>query len=135
MVDWWQGTDKDALKILGDKGKIPKWPANIDKAIAAEDKAFDAFDKVRNELKKQLLAEQNAVDALKNALSQFQDQVEEDALGLDLKNKDDKKKIDQARKILSDKIQGIMDLKEDDFKNLKELDKHLMDIGNYEPGS
>jgi deoxyribodipyrimidine photolyase len=135
MADNWDGADKEAMKVLGEKAKMPKWPAAVDKAKAGEDKTFDEFDKVRQDLKKKLVAEQDAVEKLKDALSQFQDEIEGNNFGLDPKNKDDKKKIDSARRILSGKIEEYMDTRDDDFKNLKELDKHLVNIADYKPSS
>ncbi len=135
MADNWDGADKEAMKVLGEKAKLPKWPTAIDKAKAGEDKTFDEFDKTRQDLKKKLVAEQDSVEKLKDALSQFQDEIEGNNFGLDAKNKDDKKKIDDARKILSGKLKEYMDTRDDDFKNLKELDKHLVNIADYSPSS
>jgi hypothetical protein len=135
MAENWNGADKEAMKVLGEKAKLPKWPSTIDKAKTGEDKTYAEFDKVRQELKKKLVTEQDAVEKLKDALSQFQDEVEGANFGLDPKNKDDKKKIDAARKILSGKLQQYMDVRDDDFKHLKELDKHLVNISDYQPSS
>jgi hypothetical protein len=131
----WDKAVKDATKVLGDKGKIPKWSTKIDKAGASEDKAYDSFDKVRQELKTKLVADQDACGALKDAFSQFQDEIVESNLGLNPKDKDEKKKIDDARAVLSGKLQQWMDTEDDNFKNLKELDKHLMSLINYAKSS
>jgi mannose-6-phosphate isomerase class I len=131
----WDKAVAAATKILGDKAKIPKLGSAIPKAVAAEDKAFDAFDKVRQDLKAKVLGEQNALQALKDAIVQFQDEIDEDDLGLDPKNKDDAKKIDSARKILSGALQEKIDQKNDNIKDFRELDKHLMNIVNYKPGA
>lgn len=131
MADSWEAASKSALKILGDKGKIPKYSAAVPKAAAAEAKAFDDFKKSREELKSNLLALQNADEARKNAVSQFQDTIDEEDFGLDRKNKDEAKKIAEAQKILSGWLQEQIDVGEENVKNLKELDKHLMSLSNY----
>jgi fumarylacetoacetate (FAA) hydrolase family protein len=127
----WDAAVKAAEKILGDKAKIPKWPATIDKAMSTDDKSFGEFSKVRDELKQKLLATQNTREALKNATSQFQDEIEESNLGLNPKDKADAKKIADGRKPLMDVLQDAMDTCNTDSKNLKELDKHLMSLMNY----
>ena len=76
MADSWEAASKSASKILGDKGKIPKYSAAVPKAAAAEGKAFDDFKKSREDLKSKLLALQNADEAHKNAISQFQDTID-----------------------------------------------------------
>jgi len=131
MADSWDAVSKSALKILGDKGKVPKYSAAVPKAAAAEGKAFDDFKKIRDDLKSKLLALQNADEAHKNAISQFQDTIDEDDFGLDRKNKDDAKKIAEAQKILSKWLQDQIDVSEQNVRNLKELDKHLMSLSNY----
>lgn len=135
MADSWDSVSKAAMKILGEKGKIPKISPGIAKARAADDKSFEAFDKAREELKAKLLATQNTREAVKDGISQFQDEIDESDLGLDPKSKDDAKKIAEARKILSDWLGQQIEVCEDDFKNLKELDKHLMSLMNYEQGT
>ena len=135
MADTWEGVSKAAMKILGDKGKIPKISSAIPKAAAADDKSYDEFNKSRNDLKAKLLATQTAGEARKDAVIQFQDEIEEDNLGLDPKDKEDAKKIASARKILMDFLQDRIDIGNDNFKNLRELDKHLMSITNYKPSS
>jgi hypothetical protein len=131
MADSWEAASKSALKILGDKGKIPKYSAAVPKAAAAEAKAFDDFKKSREELKSKLLGLQNGGEAHKNAVSQFQDTIDEEDFGLDRKNKDEAKKIAEAQKILSGWLQEQIDVGEQNVKNLKELDKHLMSLSNY----
>jgi predicted nucleic acid-binding Zn-ribbon protein len=131
----WDAAVKKAMDILGEKAKIPKWPTAIDKAKAEENKAFAEFDKVRQDLKKKLVTEQDAVEKIKDAFSQFQDEIGGANFGLNPRDKDDKKKIDDAREILSGELGEYMEARDDDFKNLKELDKHLVNIADYEPGS
>jgi hypothetical protein len=135
MASKWDGPTKDAMKILGDQGKVPKWPSSIVKAEAEDDKSYVAYQKTRDELKVKLLATQNTRQALKDAISQLQDEVDESDLGLDPKNKDDAKKIKDAQKVLSGWLDTQIATFERDYKNLKELDKHLMSLMNYKQGS
>lgn len=131
MADTWEAATKSAMKILGDKGKVPKIPSTVPKAYDATEKAYVEFNKVRQDLKSKLLLLQNASSAHKNAMSQFQDMVDEDNLGLNRKDKDDAKKIADAQKVLSGYIKEAMDDADTNLKNYKELDKHLMNLMNY----
>jgi hypothetical protein len=133
MAGEWDSAVKEAMKVLGDKGKIPKAPSSLGKARQEDDKSYKDFCKVREDLKKKVVEMQDSNDKWKNILSQYQDQRDEDDLGLDPRNKDDKKKITDARKILSDQLQTSIDNLLEDSNNFKELDKHLMNIAEYEP--
>jgi len=134
-MDDWNNVVKAAMKILGDKGKIPKINPAIAKAGTASEKAYDEFKKGREDLKKKLLASQDADQAVKDAVEQYQDTINEDDLGLNSRDKDDAKQIAAARKILSDRLQESIDIQEENVKNLRELDKHLINIINYKQGS
>lgn len=135
MAKTWDSAVKDATKILGEKGKVPKLAPAITKSLTAFDKAYEAFDKARQDLKAKLLAMQAASDATKDAYVQFQDEIEESDLGLDPKNKDDVKKIADAQKILSAWVQQNVDTSTQNYKNLRELDRHLMSLVNYKQGA
>jgi hypothetical protein len=135
MAKTWDSAVKDATKILGEKGKVPKLAPAITKSLTAFDKAYEAFDKARQDLKAKLLAMQAASDATKDAYVQFQDEIEESDLGLDSKNKDDVKKIADAQKILSAWVQQNVDTSTQNYKNLRELDRHLMSLVNYKQGA
>jgi hypothetical protein len=130
-MDDWNNVVKAAMKILGEKGKIPKLNPAIAKSSTANDKAYDEFSTTRELLKKKLLALQDAGDALKDAIEQYQDDIDESDLGLDSRDKDDVKKIQAARKILSDRLQESIDVETTNHKNQRELDKHLMSMINY----
>ena len=123
------------MKILGDKGKIPKINPAIAKANTADQKTCEEFKKGREELKKKVLAVQDSGEALKDAIEQYQDDINEDELGLNARDKDDAKKIVAARKVLSDRLQESIDVQDTNKKNLRELGKHLMNIVNYKQES
>jgi len=131
MAGHWEDAVKSAMKILGDKGKIPKPGSVQQKASVADKKALDEFKKSRDDLKSKLLALQNAAESHKNAISQFQDEIDADDFGLNLKDKDDAKKITEAKKLLSGFVQVQIDGFDQAFKDMKELDKHLMSFSNY----
>src|SRR5580658_8029606 len=102
----WDKAKAAALKILGKDGDVPDMPAAVDKAGEAIGKANDEFDKARDDVESKLLAVQNANDAVKNGLKQFLAKIEKSDLGLDSKKKEDLKKIQQAKKILTDRLSG-----------------------------
>ena len=129
----WDKSKAAALKILGSKGKVPDMPGPVEKAAEGMGKANDELDKVREDMEAKVLALQNANDAVKNGLKQFLAKMEKDDLGLDSKSKDDLKRIQQARKLLTDRLQAGVKHYETDDKMLDELDKHIIQLGKYKP--
>jgi prefoldin subunit 5 len=128
----WETAKASAMKVLGEKGKIPE-PKTLDKAGEGLDKAFEAFSKSRDDLEEKLVGLQDADSAVSHAFDQFGTLVEKSDLGLDLKNKDDAKKITQAKKILTDYVTTVTKAQEANNKNLKELDKHMILLSKYKP--
>jgi hypothetical protein len=124
-----------ALKILGDKAKVPERPDNLKKANTNLVKALDEFSKTQDACEAKLLAMENANDGALNALKQFLAKIEKNDFNLDSKDKDDAKKIQQARDLLTAPIDdAIKDRKLND-KALDELDKHLIQLGKYKPSA
>lgn len=131
MAASWDTTKAAAMKILGKDGKIPEPKASYKKGLADEQKAYDAFDKLRKQLEDQLLALQDANSAGRNAVRQLGEIFDKSDLGLDPKDKEASKKIDQAKKILLDWIEEQQSALEANDKNYDELDKHLINISKY----
>jgi hypothetical protein len=127
----WDNAVKNAKKVLGDKAKIPDFPKNIPKSVQEVNKTWDQFDKDREQLKKSLLLVKQKQDSAMEVFEQFEDEIDENDLGLDSKNKDDLAKIKEGRKILHDALQISIDKGTDNNKNLRELDKHLMNLMTY----
>jgi hypothetical protein len=128
----WNDAKAQALKILGDKAKIPEPKANLSKLMGDVEKADKEYDASVDVLQAKILALQNTNDAWKNAAKQFDDQVSKNDFGLDAKDADDKKKIQQAQDILSAYLDEQIDTANLNDKNLDELDKHSMAISKYE---
>lgn len=122
-----------AEKILGKEGNVPDLPAPIDKAKEAFDKAYEAFEQAKDELEAKLLEMENANSAAKNAIKQFRAKIEKEDFDLDEKNKDQAKKIQQARKILLADLDEHLGASSRNEKTLDELDKHLIQMGKYKP--
>src|SRR5262249_4056143 len=122
-----------ALKILGDKGKVPDLPDTVDKGSESFGKAKDEFDKSREECEAKLLALENANDSLRNAGKQFLAKIEKSDFELDSSNKEDLKKIQKARQILTDVLDAAIKQGETNDKILDELNKHLVQGGKYKP--
>ena len=122
-----------AEKILGKDAKVPDLTPGIEKAIDARVKADQEFDKSREDLEAKLVNVQNANDAIKNLAKQFEAKMEKEDFGLDSKSKEDTKKIQQARKIMTDVLNlGVKNLGDAD-KNLDEVDKHVIQLSKYKP--
>ena len=128
----WNDARAQALKILGDKAKIPEPKANMAKLMADMVKADKEYDASVDVLQAKILALQNANDAWKNGVKQFDDLISKCDFGLDSKDADDKKKIQQAQGIMTDYLEEQMDNADTNDKNLDELDKHSMAISKYE---
>jgi hypothetical protein len=123
-----------ALKVLGNDAKIPPPSSAIKTSGDQDGKAYDAFDKSRKDLEAKLLALQNVESAWRNALRQYDDALQASNFGLDDKDDDDAKKIDQAQKLFAAWADGALAVLDRNIKNLDELDKHLMNISKYNHG-
>jgi hypothetical protein len=134
MADW-DKAKAAAIKILGNKAVVPDLPASINKASETFDKTNDAFKASREECEGKLLEIEDATSALGNAVKQFQASVEKSDFKLDSKNKDEAKKIQQARKILTGELGSASKDLAAITKVLDELDKHLIQLGKYKPSN
>ena len=134
MSDWyWTKVEQDALKILGDKGKVPDIPDSVAKGEEQFNKAVDVFEKAVADLENKILSIENANDVIKNALKQFANKIDKDNLGLDPKGKEDAAKITKARKLIADSLQGVIRGLENNDKKLDELDKLLVQVAKNSP--
>ena len=128
MADW-DKAKAAALKILGDKAKVPDLAPTISKASKAYDTASAAFTTSQQDCESKLLDLQNNNDALGNAVKQFSASIEKSSFGLN--EKDDAKKLQQARKILLSELAGATKTISSNDKIIEELDKHLIQLGKY----
>jgi hypothetical protein len=102
----WDKAKKDALKILGDKGKVPDPPDSVEKSLTEFEKVIAAVLKAFDEVSDKLVQIENTNDAARNALNEFANKIGRDDLGLDHRDKEDAPKIAKAQKILSDWSDG-----------------------------
>jgi hypothetical protein len=133
MASGWDKPKADALKILGDKGQVPDLPDTTNKATTTWDKVYAEFIKSRDACEAKLLAMENANDAVRNAVKQFQAKIAKADFNLDSKDKDQLKKIQQARDLLTGYLDDRIKALEGNDKALDELDKHLIQLGKYKP--
>jgi hypothetical protein len=131
MAEGYDKVKAAALKVLGNKGKVPDLPDTIKKAQTSWDKAYEEFTKSREACEAKLLAMQNANDATRNAAKQFGAKLEKSDFNLDSNDKDDQKKIQQAQDLLSGYIDDAVKRLEKNDKTLDELDKHLIQMAKY----
>jgi hypothetical protein len=129
----WDKAKAAALKILGNTAVVPDLAASINKASETFDKTNDAFKASREDCEDKLLQIEDATSALGNAVKQFQATIEKSDFKLDSKNKDEAKKIQQARKILTGELSSASKDLATITKTLDELDKHLIQLGKYKP--
>jgi predicted nucleic acid-binding Zn-ribbon protein len=133
MASEWDKQRADALKILGDKGNVPDIPDAAKKANTTWDKAYAEFSKSRDACEEKLLAMENANDAMRNAVKQFEAKIDKADFNLDSKDKDQVKKIQQARDLLTGFLDDRIAALERNDKALDELDKHLIQLSKYKP--
>ena len=103
--------------------------------LPGEIKEWDDFVKAREGLEEEVLALVDASQQVADAIEQFRDVISENAFGLDLKKKDDLKKIQEARKIMLGLLDKHITTVKNNAKNERELNKHLANIGNYRQGT
>ena len=106
---WVSGTTRKLLhsRFLA-TAEVPDLPDNVQKAADSVGKVSKAFDKSREDCEAKLLELQNSNDAVRNSLKQFEAKIEKNDFKLDSKNKEALKKIQKARKLLTDKLNGGM---------------------------
>ena len=126
----WPNAKKKALKILGEKGKLPD-DKPIYKGFEAYAKVYDTFDKSRGELEAKITELQGQMEKYSSQLDQFETTLEKDKLGLNDKDKEETKEIDLARSILCDSINETIKDYDDDIKNLKAAARHIILLGQY----
>ncbi|HUB83501.1 MAG TPA: hypothetical protein VMB03_32100 [Bryobacteraceae bacterium] len=128
----WNKAVADAKRVLGNSAKIPtKRVDDVLKDAVIAHKAFDGLDVLREQMKKKILEVQTADSRVDNGLGLAADEMDDEDFGLDSKKPDDKKKIDQAHQIFANFFKIAQKNFEDDAKNLRELNKHLIDIASY----
>jgi predicted nucleic acid-binding Zn-ribbon protein len=133
MANEWDNAEKQALKILGDKGKIPDPKLKSYNEAAA--KAWNAFDKARDDIEAKLTDLEGAFEKISSAIDQYEAKLEKDNLGLNPKDKDEAKKIDQAKDILLAEVKTTEKAWEDEIKDLKEVARHVIQLGKYKPST
>jgi hypothetical protein len=132
MSDW-NKAKTQALKVLGEGGKVPDVPGVVLQASKTFQSMGGAFKTAREACEAQLLKMDNSNSAFMNAIEQFRARVEKNDLGLDPKK--DAKKIEQAQKVLTDALDdSLKDLKDND-KVLDELDRHMIQLSKYKPAA
>ena len=131
----WDRAVAAAEKVLGKDADIPRPKASIDKAVANEDKQWGDFVKARESLEEEVLALVDASQQVAAAIEQFRDVISENAFGLDLKKKDELKKIQEARKIMLALLDKHIATVRNNAKDERELNKHLANIGTYRQGT
>jgi len=132
MADDWKSAKANAEKMLGKKGKLPKPRVDIDTVMAAETKAWASLSKAREELEKQIVDYETAIDKIKNANKQYNDVIDADSFGLDKKGDDDKKIIDQVQKYLDGYFSTTNAMVDKLKDRLDKLDKFLTDFSKLD---
>ena len=137
MADDNSGTLAKVKQIVGKSYK----PGKIDAQLAALSKIHDEYLKsvapfkaAVSTLEKSILALQNLNSKSTNQLKQVNNNVAAADFGLDQSKPDDKKKIDQCKKLLSSRCDEMEKDNDARSKALDEVDKHIDNISGYKVG-
>jgi len=135
MGAWLEGRQEEASKILGKDAEYPDERPVVAKLQENYQTAFDAFDDARKKLEDSIQDFENANKAFENGLKSNKAAYDKTDFGLDPKNKDDLKKINQALKIFSDFFARIHTRIDDRYKEIDELNKHAIQLRKYKAPS
>jgi hypothetical protein len=131
MGKWLAGSQEDATKILGDKAQFPDEKPDMTKLQEDYGNRYETFDDARSKLEDAIQDFENTIKSFENGLKTNRAAYEKEDFGLDPKNKDDKKKIDQALKIFMDFFARIEKRIDDRYKEIEELNKHAIQLRKY----
>jgi hypothetical protein len=123
--------EKEAKKVLGDKAKMPRRKVDIQALVTKANDVIHKFKQGRDKMEDLVESLEDALDAYKNGVKRVAIDYEADDFGLDRKNKDDVKNIEEAHKIFSAFFDQKLTEVTDDEKALDELEKHLASIKDY----
>ena len=100
--------EEKATKYLGEKAKFPPQKVDIKALADVQTKAYEAFQKARDEMGPLLAECEKANDGIIFGLKQMGDAYEKSDFGLDSKTKNDAKNIKQAQKQFMTFFDGLV---------------------------
>jgi prefoldin subunit 5 len=120
-----------ALAILGKTAKFPDPKSNINKLITDYDAARKEYGTAVDALQSKILSLQNGASSVRNALKQYQDQLDSGSFGLNESEPGVKDKIAKADKYIDNALNEYIRAYDTAIKNLEELTKHSMALNKY----
>jgi hypothetical protein len=114
-----------ALKILGDNGDILAPDPDPVELIDAANELRNAANRTRNQLLKDIEAYEDGLDKVMNASKLYENKVAKDKFKLNDSNPADKKKIVQARAVLTGAMEAIQKEGKETVKKLDSTEKSL----------
>lgn len=121
----WKAAKAQAEKTIGKEGKLPKAKGDLVALMDAANKAAQKVISERDTMEGSVLALQDAFSKIYDAAESYTDIVDGSDFHLDEDNKDQAKKIDDAKKTLTDALKEITDKVGTYHNNLEEFNKHL----------
>jgi hypothetical protein len=131
MPDTWDPAVKAAKKILGPKGKLPDFPPNIAKTASNLGKSWNGFVAAQKALEAAYGAHLKNWDLYQGAHLSFIDDMERSNLGLDAKNKDDAKKISEAKKPLMTSLHKMDNEHKANLTKFQNLGSHVRIVAGF----
>jgi hypothetical protein len=129
MVAPWVTAVGKAKNALGSSGKIPtkRMEAVLKDAVTAA-KSFDGLGGLMEQMKKKVLEVQTANSKIVHELALASDEMDDEDFGLDPRKPEDKKKIDQAHKVLAKFIEAAKNDCDQNINGLRAFDRTMGDI-------
>lgn len=126
----WDSAVDAAMKILGKKGKIPD-KLNQDKHRAGLVRCFKEYNEAVDNLQSKIKNFHDLMSDREDATKKAREAINKSSLGLDAKNDDDKKKIEQAQNIMNEFIDGCSDATDQQNKYLDKLDAPMKTLAIF----
>ena len=114
-----------ALKVAGKDAEVPAPQVDPMDGLEEATKTLTELNKARNDMLKKIEDYENAIGKIRNAVKGYVAKIAKDKCGLDESKPDDKKKIVQVRKILTDSMHDLDKQCQDSLKSVDGLEKSL----------
>ncbi|HLY58471.1 MAG TPA: hypothetical protein VKS60_23115 [Stellaceae bacterium] len=127
-IDAWKSAKTQAEKLIGKDGTLPKPRADIAALMDAANKIAVKLIAARDSMEDTVLELNDAFAKVYDAADSYSDIVDGSDFKLDSKDKDQKKTIDQVKKLLDGALEEIQEKTAAYQDALKEFNKHLASV-------
>lgn len=122
---------KAALVLLGKNAKLPPMKANTAKINADISKTYGEYKTAVDALQTKIVNSQSTLSTYMLIWKQYQEILDRSDLGVDKNDPTVKPVLEKVKKMLHDNLNELLKSYGDSIKDLDELDKHTMALGEY----